>query len=108
MTRRCPPVNPLPVTVTSVPGGPLGGVNDVTVVAASAGITDTVSVIVIAASDTTAPRTNARVRILIITSLPGSTSDEPIIQEVHRGTQQTNDLHASGWVGHDGALKLTG
>ena len=32
-----PAVNPLPVTVTSVPGGPLVGVNDVTVVAAAAG-----------------------------------------------------------------------
>jgi hypothetical protein len=63
-----PAVNPLPVTETSVPGGPLGGVNDVTVVAATAGITETVSVIVIAASDTTDPRTNARVRILMVTS----------------------------------------
>ena len=80
-------MNPLPVTVTSVPGGPLGGVNDVTVVAAAAGITETVSVIVIAASDTTAPRTNARVRVLIVTSLPGSTCNEPIIDEVRRGTQ---------------------
>jgi len=68
-----PAVNPLPVTVTSVPGRPLSGVNDMTVVAATAGMTDTVSVIVIAASDTTAPRTNVRVCVLIVTFLPGPT-----------------------------------
>ena len=65
-----PAVNPLPVTVTSVPGGPLGGVNEVTVVAAAAGTTAKVDSIAIAASVTAAPRTRTRARILIVTSLP--------------------------------------
>jgi hypothetical protein len=83
-----PALNPLPVTVTSVPGGPLSGVNEVTAVAATAGNTETVNVIVIAASDTTAPRTRARTRIPIVTSLPGSTRNQPlIIEHVRPGTQ---------------------
>jgi hypothetical protein len=76
-----PAVNPLPMTVTRVPGGPLGGVNEVMVVAAAAGTTAKVDSIAIAPSVTAAPRTRTRARILIVTSLPvqRATSDH------HRG-----------------------
>jgi hypothetical protein len=70
-TPAIPPVNPVPVTATSVPGCPLVGLNVLIVgVAAYAGTTATVNTIVIAAAETTAPRTNARMRIVIITFLP--------------------------------------
>ena len=73
-TPVTPPVNPVPVTITSVPGCPLGGLNMLIVgVDAYAGTTATVNTIVIAASETTAPRTNTRARIVIITFLPDST-----------------------------------
>ena len=66
-----PPVNPVPVTITSDPGCPLGGLNALIVgVAAYAGTTATVNTIVNAANETTAPRTNARTRIVTITFLP--------------------------------------
>ena len=65
-TPATPPVNPLPVTATSVPGAPLDGLNPViTGVAASAGVTATVNASAIAANETTAPRTNARTRVFI-------------------------------------------
>jgi hypothetical protein len=54
------------VTATSVPGTPLDGLNPViTGVAAPAGVTATVNASVIATSETTAPRTNARTRVFI-------------------------------------------
>jgi hypothetical protein len=64
-TPATPPVNPLPVTDTSVPGVPLDGLNPVIPggVAASAGVTAMANANVTDANETTAPRTNARTRV---------------------------------------------